>query len=81
MENENLLMEVKPSAVVLIPHFCLMLVFVGFVTIWKPLFGIKKSIVVDSIGMLTNTTNKSCLFPNKNDIFNIFSNYLVPKKL
>ena len=40
MENENLLMEVKPSAVVLIPHFCLMLVFVGFITIWKPLFGI-----------------------------------------
>ena len=38
MENENLLIEVKPSAVILIPHFCLMLLAVGFFTIWKPLF-------------------------------------------
>lgn len=38
MENENLLMEVKPSAVILIPHFCLIFLMVGLFTIWKPLF-------------------------------------------
>jgi len=38
MKNESLLVEVKPSAVILIPHFCLMILFVGFITIWKPLF-------------------------------------------
>lgn len=39
MEQEALLIDTKPSAVILIPHLCLMLIFIGFITIWKPLFG------------------------------------------
>ncbi len=37
-EKESLLIDTKPSAVILIPHICLMFFMVGFFTIWKPLF-------------------------------------------
>ncbi len=40
VKEENLLIDTKPSAVILLPHFILMLFLVGFFTIWKPLFSL-----------------------------------------
>ncbi len=40
MKDESLLIDTKPSAVILLPHIILMLFFVGFITIWKPLFSL-----------------------------------------
>lgn len=38
MKNEELLIDTQPSGVVLIPHLCLIFLFIGLITIWKPLF-------------------------------------------
>lgn len=40
MEKESLLAEVKPKAIILIPHIILIFFWIGLITIWKPLFAI-----------------------------------------
>ena len=37
MDNENLLLDTKPSFIAVVPHIFLMFIFIGFITIWKPL--------------------------------------------
>lgn len=40
MKDETLLIDTKPSAVILLPHIILIFFLVGFITIWKPLFSL-----------------------------------------
>lgn len=37
MKDEALLIDTKPSGVILVPHLCMLIIIVGFFTVWKPL--------------------------------------------